>query len=103
MDPSGGSSHRRLRPGVASARRRRRSPLAPGAGRLANLGRRILPFIDSGEPAGFAPARWGGRISLDYLDQRGEEGLRRHVSTATASLNAASYFWQPWFARCAAR
>ncbi len=60
---------------------------------------RILPFIDSGEPAGFAPARWGGRISLDYVDQRGEEGLRRHVSTATASLNAASYFWQPWFAQ----
>lgn len=60
---------------------------------------RILPFLDSGEPVGFAPARWGGTIALEHLDQRSEGANRRYSDAASVSLTAASYFWQPWFAQ----
>lgn len=60
---------------------------------------RVLPFLDSGEPVGFAPARWGGTIALEHLDQRAEGVNRRYSDAASVSLTAASYFWQPWFAQ----
>ena len=60
---------------------------------------RILPFLDSGEPVGFAPARWGGTLALEHLDQRSESANRRYSDAASVSLTAASYFWQPWFAQ----
>ena len=59
----------------------------------------ILPFIDSGDPVGFAPARWGGTIGMEYLAQRADETRWRNQVTGTVNLNAASYFWQPWFAQ----
>jgi hypothetical protein len=59
----------------------------------------MLPFLDSGEPVGFAPARWGGTFALEHLDQRTEGANRRYSDAASVSLTAASYFWQPWFAQ----
>lgn len=59
---------------------------------------RIFPFIDSSEPVGFAPARWGGTVALEYLSQRAEE-RRRQLLTGVVQLTGASYFWQPWFAQ----
>lgn len=58
----------------------------------------ILPFIDSGEPVGFAPARWGGTIGTEYLRQTQETRHRQRLVGAL-NLNASSYFWKPWFAQ----
>lgn len=77
------------------------SPTAPGTGDPpgASWTSRVLPFLDSGEPVGFAPARWGGTFALEHLDQRSEGTNRRYSDAASVSLTAASYFWQPWFAQ----
>lgn len=69
---------------------------APRAGSWTS---RLMPFLDSSEPVGFAPARWGGSVSLEQLQQRASDQFTRRVSTAMVSLAAASYFWQPWFAQ----
>jgi hypothetical protein len=59
----------------------------------------LFPFVGSGDPIGFAPARWGGFLAADYLWQRGEEGRRRQLLTGAVNLTAATYFWQPWYAQ----
>lgn len=60
---------------------------------------RLMPFLDSSEPVGFVPPRWGGGVSYELLSQRASDEFSRYVNTATVSLAAASYFWQPWFAQ----
>lgn len=77
---------------------------APGRGPdaevpRAGLGSRLFPFLESGEPVGFAPARWGGTFALEHLDQQVGSATRRTSDNATLSLSAASYFWQPWYAQ----
>ena len=59
----------------------------------------IFPFVGSGEPAGFAPARWGGTVAFEYLTQSLENARRRQLVVGAVNLNASSYFWKPWFAQ----
>ncbi|MCM2327666.1 MAG: hypothetical protein NDI88_07255 [Lysobacter sp.] len=59
----------------------------------------IFPFVGSGEPAGFAPARWGGSLAFEYLTQSAEGAHRRQSLVGSVNLNASSYFWKPWFAQ----
>ncbi|NJD87623.1 MAG: hypothetical protein FIB05_06385 [Betaproteobacteria bacterium] len=59
----------------------------------------VFPFIGSGEPVGFAPARWGGTLGMEYLAQKAEGARRRQLLLGAANLNASSYFWKPWFAQ----
>lgn len=65
----------------------------------ATLSARLFPFLETGEPVGFAPARWGGTFALEHLDQQVGGATRRTSDNATLSLSAASYFWQPWYAQ----
>ncbi len=74
-------------------------PAVPDLPPVTSWRSRVLPFLDSGEPVGFAPARWGGTFALEHLDQRAEGVNRRYSDAASVSLTAASYFWQPWFAQ----
>lgn len=60
---------------------------------------RLFPFLATGEPVGFAPARWGGTLAVDHLEQRSGDAASRYSTAASMSLTAASYFWQPWFAQ----
>lgn len=80
------------------------APVTPDAPAEAAAARptwaaRVFPFLDSGEPVGFAPARWGGTAGLEYLAHRSENLRRRDQLIGSVNLNAASYFWKPWFAQ----
>lgn len=59
----------------------------------------VFPFIGSGEPVGFAPARWGGTVAFEYLAHHSDGARRRDLVLGSVNLNASSYFWKPWFAQ----
>lgn len=59
----------------------------------------LLPFLGTGEPIGFAPARWGGSLGLEFLSQMPDASRRRDVLAGSVRLHAASHFWKPWYAQ----
>lgn len=76
------------------------APPPPAAAEVApTWAATIFPFVGSGEPAGFAPARWGGSVAFEYLSQSIENARRRQLLVGAVNLSASSYFWKPWFAQ----
>lgn len=45
------------------------------------------------------PVRWGGNLTTDIRAFKSEERPRQLQQIETANIKAASYIWQPWFAR----
>lgn len=51
------------------------------------------------EPWGLAPVRWRGLAAFDLRSFGAEGEPRRVEQVKSGQLQAASYFWQPWFAQ----
>jgi hypothetical protein len=66
----------------------------PGAPRLPSSAE---PRVADGVRWTLAPIRVGGKLGIEQRWSRSEDGLHSSRTLIGASVDAASYIWQPWF------